>query len=306
MSPRASSGGARPVRGAPPGARAGGPAIAVHGGAGRERRAERAARRAGVARAAEAGWAVLAAGGSALDAVIAAVVVLEDDPHFNAGLGSVLTEDGVVELDASAMEGTRLRAGAVGAVAGVTNPVRLARALLEEGREVMVVGASAVQRARALGLPTVAPRSLVAAGARHHRQPPGETVGAVACDGRGRLAAATSTGGIAGKRRGRIGDSAVIGAGTYADDRVGAGSATGPGEAIIRLGLVRVGLEHLVSGADVAAAARSALDDLRGRLRTAAGLIMVDKGGRLGIAHTTPSMPAAIRTPGAARALLVG
>jgi beta-aspartyl-peptidase (threonine type) len=258
-----------------------------------------------VTRAAEAGWAALAAGGSALDAVIAAVVVLEDDPHFNAGLGSVLTEDGVVELDASVMEGTSLGAGAVGAVAGVANPVRLARALLEEGREVLVVGAPAVQRARVLGLPTVAPHSLATAGARRHREPPGETVGAVACDARGRLAAATSTGGIAGKRRGRVGDSAVIGAGTYADDSIGAGSATGPGEAIIRLGLVRVGLQHLVSGADAAAAARSALNDLEKRLRAAAGLILVDKAGRLGIAHTTPSMPSAIRTSGTARALLV-
>jgi beta-aspartyl-peptidase (threonine type) len=262
-----------------------------------------------VARAADAGWAVLAAGGSALDAVIAAVVVLEDDPHFNAGLGSVLTEDGVVELDASVMEGTGLRAGAVGAVAGVANPVRLSRALLEEGREVLLVGAPAAERARARGLRTVAPEALVTAAAsrrwRRGGEARGETVGAVARDRHGRLAAATSTGGLSGKRRGRVGDSAVIGAGTYADDRVGAGSATGPGEAIIRLGLVRVGLEQLASGANAAAAARAALDVLRERLGAAAGLILADPDGRIGVAHTTPSMPAAICTATAARALLV-
>jgi len=262
-----------------------------------------------VARAADAGWAVLAVGGSALDAVVAAVAVLEDDPHFNAGLGSVLTEDGVVELDASVMEGTSLRAGAVGAVEGIANPVRLARALLEEGREVLLVGAPATERARIHGLSTVAPDALVTAAARRRwrrgGEARGETVGAVACDRHGRLAAATSTGGLAGKRRGRVGDSAVIGAGTYADDRVGAGSATGPGEAIIRLGLVRVGLERLASGASAAAAVRAAVDVLRERLGAAAGLILADAEGGIGVAQATPSMPVAIRTAGAGQALLV-
>src|SRR5262245_50827491 len=136
-------------------------AIVVHGGAGGESTDDRAPRRAGVSAATEAGWAVLAAGGSALDAAIAAVVVLEDDPHFNAGLGSVLTADGVVELDASVMEGTGLTAGAVGAVSGVPNPVRLARALLEEGREVLAVGETARERALALGVPTCPPEALV-------------------------------------------------------------------------------------------------------------------------------------------------
>jgi len=300
MSPRVSRRTARPLRVASSRSRSAGPAIAVHGGAGRERAAERAARRAGVARAADAGWAVLAAGGSALDAVVAAVVVLEDDPHFNAGLGSVLTEDGTVELDASVMEGTCLRAGAVGAVAGVANPVRLARALLEEGREVLLVGPAAAERARQHGLALVAPEALVTAAARLRWRgagdAPGETVGAVARDGRGRVAAATSTGGLAGKPRGRVGDSAVIGAGTYADDRVGAGSATGPGEAIIRLGLVRVGLERLTSGTSPPAAARAALQLLCKRLGATAGIILASREGRIGVARTTDSMPAAVRT----------
>jgi beta-aspartyl-peptidase (threonine type) len=285
------------------------PALAVHGGAGHERVAERAARRAGVVRAAEAGWAVLAAGGSALDAVIEAVVALENDPHFNAGFGSVLTEDGRVELDASVMEGTGLRAGAVGAVTSVANPVRLARAVLDEGREVLLVGAPAATLARRHGLPRVAAEALVTPAARlrweQRGEASGETVGAVARDARGGVAAATSTGGLAGKRRGRVGDSAVIGAGTYADDRVGAGSATGPGEAIIRIGLVRVALDQLAAARSATAAARSALAVLQARLGASAGLVLTDARGRLGVARTTPSMPVAVRRAGAARALLV-
>jgi beta-aspartyl-peptidase (threonine type) len=275
-------------------------AIAVHGGAGRADIAERPARGAGVARAADIGFAVLTAGGAALDAVVEAVVVLEDGPVFNAGRGAVLCEEGVVELDASVMAGESLAAGAVGAVRGVPNPVRLARAVAAEGREVLLVGSFATALARRHGLPVCAPRALVTAAARRRwrarRPAPGETVGAVACDARGHVAAATSTGGLAGKRAGRVGDSAIIGAGTYADDALGAGSATGPGEAIIRLGLVRTALEHLGRGLPPQAAAEAALRALGERLGAQAGLILVDAAGRLGIAHTTETMPAAWRT----------
>jgi beta-aspartyl-peptidase (threonine type) len=275
-------------------------AIAVHGGAGRDDSAERPARAAGVARAVAAGWAALAAGATALDAVVEAVAVLEDDPAFNAGYGAVLSEDGLVELDASVMAGESLAAGAVGAVRGVVNPVRLARAVLAEGREVLLVGRPAVALARRHGLRVCAPGALVTDAARRRwrerRQAAGETVGAVACDARGHVAAATSTGGIAGKRAGRVGDSAVIGAGTYADDTLGAGSATGPGEAIIRLGLVRTALEHVGRGVPPQAAAEAALAALRDRLGAQAGLILVDALGRLGIARTTEAMPAAWRT----------
>jgi beta-aspartyl-peptidase (threonine type) len=275
-------------------------AIAVHGGAGREAPEGRAPRRAALARATEAGWAALARGGTALDAVVDAVVVLEDDPHFNAGLGSVLTEDGRVEMDASVMAGDTLAAGAVGAVSGVANPVRLARAVLAEGREVMLVGEPAVALARRAALGVCDPAALVTEEARRRwrtREPaPGETVGAVACDGRGRVAAATSTGGVAGKRRGRVGDSAVIGAGTYADDLLGAGSATGPGEAIIRVCLVRTALDLVGRALDPAWVAQHTLDELARRLGATAGLILVDPAGRLGIAHTTEAMAAAYRT----------
>lgn len=277
-------------------------AIAVHGGAGREVPEDRASRAAGLERAADAGWSILAAGGAALDAVLAAVVVLEDDPHFNAGLGSVLTVEGDVETDASIMEGEHLAAGAVAAVNGVANPVRLARAVLDEGREVLIVGEAARAAAVRHGIPLCAPEALVTEESRRRWR--GDTVGAVARDAAGHVAAATSTGGVAGKRRGRVGDSAVIGAGTYADDRVGAGSATGPGEAIIRVCLVKRALELLGRGHEPGAVARDALADMERRVGATAGLILVDAGGRVGIAHTTEAMASAWRSDTTGRTIL--
>lgn len=282
-------------------------AIVVHGGAGPEPAEEYAPRRAGVERAARAGHAILERGGSALEAVLAAVVVLEDDPFFNAGLGSVLTTCGHVETDASLMEGTALEAGAVGAVRGVANPILLADAVRREGREVLLVGPATLDLARRAGLRLVDEEALITPAARRRwltRAPAaGETVGAVARDQRGRVAAATSTGGVPGKRAGRIGDSAVIGAGTYADDRLGAGSATGPGEQIIRATMVRVALERISQGASPADAADEALEELRVRLRAEAGLILVDPRGRIAAAWTTPAMASASIT--AERGLVV-
>ena len=218
-------------------------AIVVHGGAGGPisdpERGDRM--RAGAAAAVEAGHAVLAAGGAALDAVEAAVVVLEDDPEFNAGRGAALTEYGRVELDASIMDGPTRAAGAVAAVRGVRNPVRAARAVLADGRHVLLVGEPATEFAATAGLnfenetwfvterERIALAQSDAAGARG-------TVGAVARDSAGRLAAATSTGGVSGQRLGRVGDSPLIGAGTWADETV-AVSCTGHGESIIRTAL---------------------------------------------------------------------
>ena len=271
-----------------------GATIVVHGGAGRENPGERPARRAGILRAVESGWRVLAEGGGALDAVVAAVAILEDDPAFNAGLGSVLTGDGHVEMDASVMAGETLAAGAVGAVRGVRNPVRLARAVLDQGREVLLVGPPARELAEARGLAVCAPDALVTDDARRRwleQQPAtGETVGAVARDTAGHVAGATSTGGVAGKRSGRVGDSAMIGAGTYADDRLGAGSATGPGEAIIRVCLVRSALELLANRLDPGFAPGHALEELRQRTGARAGIILVDPAGRIGALWTTESM----------------
>lgn len=219
-------------------------AIVVHGGAGPlpqdDDRAERM--RAGAAAAVEAGHAVLAAGGSALDAVEAAVVVLEDDPEFNAGRGAALTEYGRVELDASMMDGATRAAGAVAAVRGVRNPVRAARAVLEEGRHVLLVGAPATEFAATAGLDFMPETWFVTdrereALTRRTAESARGTVGAVARDVDGHLAAATSTGGVSGQRLGRVGDSPLVGAGTWADDATVAVSCTGHGESIIRSAL---------------------------------------------------------------------
>jgi beta-aspartyl-peptidase (threonine type) len=274
------------------------PSIVVHGGAGDDPPDGRAARRAGVERAADAGATVLARGGSALDAVVEAVVLLEDDPHFNAGHGSALTAEGTVEMDASVMEGERLQAGAVAAVRGVANPVRAALAVLREGREVLLVGEPVVALAGRHGLRIVDDAALVTPAAlerwRRRHAAAGNTVGAVAVDARGHVAAATSTGGVAGKRRGRVGDSAVIGAGTYADDRRGAVSATGPGEAIIRVSLAHATLAHMDAGLSPRDAAIRALADLAERTGATAGLVAIGPGGAPGVAFTTPGMPTAI------------
>jgi beta-aspartyl-peptidase (threonine type) len=227
--------------------------LAIHGGAGTLPRAEAGEDallqyRAGLSEALEAGFAVLRAGGSSLDAVTRAVVVLEDNPLFNAGRGAVFTADGRNELDAAIMDGRTLGAGAVCGVTHVKNPVELARAVMEQSDYVMLAGAGAEEFALSRGIALV-PREYFHTPERWkqlERIRSGDaglsaltishvgTVGAVALDGGGRLAAATSTGGMTGKRYGRIGDSPLIGAGTYADDRSCAVSATGHGEMFIR------------------------------------------------------------------------
>src|SRR5215218_6162706 len=218
-------------------------AIVVHGGAGGlpTDLARRDRMRSGAAAGVEAGYAVLAGGGAALAAVEAAVVVLEDDPEFNAGRGAALTEYGRVELDASMMDGTTRAAGAVAAVRGVRNPIRAARAVLDEGRHVLLVGAPATEFAAAAGLAfesetwfVTERERLALAGLSGAAR---GTVGAVARDTQGRLAAATSTGGVSGQRLGRVGDSPLVGAGTWADDATVAVSCTGHGESIIRSAL---------------------------------------------------------------------
>jgi beta-aspartyl-peptidase (threonine type) len=198
------------------------------------------------------------------------------------------------------MEGEALRAGAVGAVRRVAEPIRAALAVLREGREVLLVGDPVIALAARHGVPIVDDETLVTADARarwrRRTAASGNTVGAVAVDGGGHVAAATSTGGVAGKRRGRVGDSAIIGAGTYADDRVGAVSATGPGEAIIRIGLARLVLEHVAGGMPPQEAADRALAELAARTGAVAGLIVVTPAGITGVACTTAAMPTARRT----------
>jgi beta-aspartyl-peptidase (threonine type) len=242
-----------------------------------------------------AGHAVLADGGSALDAVEAAVVVLEDDPEFNAGRGAALTEYGRVELDASMMEGTNRAAGAVAAVRGVRNPVRAARAVLEDGRHVLLAGPPATEFAATAGLEFesetwfVTERERLAL-ANGSAEPARGTVGAVARDAAGRLAAATSTGGVSGQRLGRVGDSPLIGAGTWADDATVAVSCTGHGESIIRSALaheVDALLRHQGLGLEQACAA--AIRDL-GRWGKDGGLIAVSAHGEVAATFNSPGM----------------
>ena len=273
--------------------------IAVHGGAGPARPGDTAraeARRRGLADSLAAGVAVLAAGGSSLDAVVAAVMVLEDHEEFNAGRGSVLTAGGTVEMDASVMDGATRRAGAVANVRTVRHPVAAARAVLDDGRHVLVAGAAADDFARAAGLPAeandwfVTPRRRADHPVGDPAGPGGSTVGAVALDGGGHLAAATSTGGRSGQTPGRVGDSPIIGAGTWADDRTCAVSGTGDGEAFLRAAFAHeVDARMRLSGAALEDACREALR-IVGDRGGAGGCIAVDRAGRLALPYTTEEM----------------
>ncbi len=274
------------------------PALIVHGGAGADPADAPGELDRGIADALDAGWRVLADGGRALDAVEAAVRSLEDHPRFNAGRGSVLTTAGTVEMDASIMEGDTLRTGAVAAVSGIRNPISLARRILEDGRHSLFAGPGALERARALGVRPCDPADLVTE--RRLRQlaalQPG-TVGAVALDHAGTIAAATSSGGTAGKLPGRVGDSALIGCGIYAESTLGGVSCTGEGEAIIRVALARRALEILKSVDDPAHACEVALSVLVDEGRGQGGLIVVDWKGRMAWAHSTPFMPVGLQSP---------
>lgn len=277
------------------------PALIVHGGAGADP-AEAPELRAGVRAAVLAGWRVLATGGRSLDAVEQAVRVLEDDPAFNAGHGSVLTRDGTIEMDASIMHGDRLECGAVAGVSRCANPITLARRVLDEGRDVLLIGEGAHAFARAAGLPECDPATLVTERQRRrlaaHAADSRGTVGAVALDRHGTVAAATSTGGMMNKRRGRVGDSALIGCGTYADSTLGGVSCTGSGEAIIRVVLARRALDYLKEADDPDYAAKVAVDLLVEEGRGEGGLILVDWRGRVGHAQSTRLMPVAWMSPG--------
>jgi beta-aspartyl-peptidase (threonine type) len=280
------------------------PAIIVHGGAGADS-SQAPEFRQGVRAAVLAGWRVLAEGGTALDAVESAVRALEDDPRFNAGRGSVLNRDGTIEMDASIMEGDRLQCGAVAALVGVANPVTVARRVLESRRHVLLVGDGALAFSRSVGIPECDPASLVTDRQRKRHvelarkpiPPGGGTVGAVALDRNGTTAAATSTGGTPGKLPGRVGDSALIGCGTYADSSLGGVSCTGDGEAIIRVVLAHRALRYLKDADDPDYAAKVAVDLLVEEGGGQGGLILIDWRGRPGYATSTRLMPVAIMSP---------
>ena len=289
------------------------PALLVHGGAGADPASGREDLRRGIRDAVAAGWAVLHEGGGAVAAVEAAVCEMEDNPRFNAGRGSVLTTDGTVEMDASIMEGDGLKNGAVACVTAMRHPISLARLILEDGRHSFFAGEGAMARARALGVPFCDPEELITDAQRRRLESViggtvggstvgggtvgGGTVGAVALDRRGLIAAATSTGGMAGKLPGRVGDSALIGCGTYAESTSGGVSCTGDGEATIRVVLARRTVDILKLAADPMHACQVAVDVLVEEGRGSGGLICVDWRGRLGWAHSTPLMPVGFMTP---------
>ncbi|HEY4119561.1 MAG TPA: isoaspartyl peptidase/L-asparaginase [Byssovorax sp.] len=274
--------------------------VLVHGGAGDVAESRRERHVEGCARAAAVGRAVLAGGGAALDAVEAAVRALEDDPVFNAGTGACLTSEGEVEHDASIMSGADLRAGAVCALRGFAAPVSIARAALEDGRHVLYAAEGARAFALSRGFQEAPAGSLVTDAARDALELArragaalgwaGGTVGAVARDGAGHVAAATSTGGVTNKRPGRVGDSPIVGAGNYADDASGAVSTTGHGEGMMRLVVAHSITEALAAGASPGAAAGAALDRLAARIGSTGGAIVISARGALGLARTTRTM----------------
>jgi beta-aspartyl-peptidase (threonine type) len=293
--------------------------IAIHGGAGTLPRAQMNAElekryRDGLGAAIDIGAAVLAAGGSSLDAVTRAVASLEDEPCFNAGRGAVFTLDGRNELDAAIMDGESLAAGAVCGVSHVKNPVELARAVMEHSEHVLLAGAGAEDFALAQGF-ALMPRSYFHTPERWRqleRIRGGEaglsaltishvgTVGAVARDVRGNLAAATSTGGMTGKRYNRIGDTPIIGAGTYADNRSCAVSATGHGEIFIRNAVAHdIGARMRYAGQTLAAAVRAVVIDELPKMGGEGGVIAIDPQGRIVMEFNAEGMFRASRVSGA-------
>jgi beta-aspartyl-peptidase (threonine type) len=343
------------------------PTLLVHGGAWAIPAGAAAAHESGVRAALEAGYAILSLGGSAIDAVQAAVSVLEDDPTFDAGRGSFLTSDGRVQLDALLMDGGRMKAGGVACVERLRNPIQAARLVLEKSQHVYFVGPGAEQFAASHGMALIDNSELVLDRERErlaHAQarqsagladetfsgpefvpghvlhddkspetaftahgitlepstkmgapgldsqtwgstnPPSnnmdshDTVGAVALDARGNLAAATSTGGTLNKTPGRVGDSSLIGCGCYADNLAAAVSLTGWGEPIMKLVLGKWATDRVANGTAPEIAAREAISYLYNRLGGHGGIILLGPDGRFGLAHNTPAMAWGLATPG--------
>jgi L-asparaginase / beta-aspartyl-peptidase len=272
----------------------------------------------GVGHAIAAGWRVLTRGGSALDAVEEAVVVMEDDETFDAGRGSFLNRDGKVQLDALIMDGATLRAGGVGCVERLRNPVRAARKILSESPHVYFVGEGAERFAAEHGCELCRNEDLVIpreverlrqyqAEANSHGKElfapsaddvtiSHDTVGAVALDGEGNIAAATSTGGTLNKAPGRLGDSSLIGCGCYADNESAAVSTTGWGEPIMKLVLAKWTADRVAAGNLPEWAAQEAMNYLKQRVQGHGGIIVLNAEGQFGIAHNTPRMAWAVKT----------
>jgi len=290
------------------------PILVVHGGAWAMPDDAVDAHLNGVRNALRAGWQVLEEGGTAVDAVEEAVVAMEDDDTFDAGRGSFLTRDGHVQMDALIMDGKTLRAGGVGCVEKVRNAIRLSRLVLDESPHVYFVGEGAERFAQEHGMSLIDNSELVLpreverlrkvqallaegkadptfAGAEFAH----DTVGAVALDPFGNLAAATSTGGTVNKTPGRVGDSSLIGCGCYADNLSAAVSCTGWGEPMMKLVLGKWATDRVGAGATPQQAAEEAIHYLHRRLHGHGGLILLDRKGQIGLHHNTPRMAWAIR-----------
>lgn len=281
------------------------PIILVHGGAWNIPNELVETHIKGVEKAATTGWEVLKNGGSALDAVEEAVKTMEDDPTFDAGRGSFLNEEGFVELDAIIMDGSTLDVGAVAAVRNIKNPIVLARKVMELTEHVLLVGEGANKFAEKIGIKTVDLSELVLEREierlkefrkgkitieKLFEETPRGTVGAVALDKHGNLAAATSTGGVAGKMVGRVGDTPLVGCGAYADNNYGAVSSTGHGEKIMKIVLAKEVINFIAQGYSAQEAADKGIKLIWDRLKGRAGVIVIDKKGNIGISYNTPRM----------------
>jgi len=289
------------------------PVLVVHGGAWAIPDDMVEAHVNGVRDAMAAGWRALQRGRTALDVVEEAVVALENDETFDAGRGSFLNRDGKVQLDALIMDGATLRAGGVGCVERIANPVRAARKILSDSPHVYFVAEGAERFAAEHGIPLCRNEDLIIpreverlrefqAHAEEHRADlfapsiSHDTVGAVALDSDGNIAAATSTGGTLNKAPGRLGDSSLIGCGCYADNSTAAASTTGWGEPIMKLVLAKWAADRVASGSAPEWVAAEAINYLKDRVNGHGGMILLDARGRFGIAHNTPRMAWGIKT----------
>ncbi len=281
--------------------------LIVHGGAWNIPDDTLAAHRTGVRDALDRGWALLSSGGTAIDAVEQAIRTMESDGTFDAGKGSHLNADGFVELDASIMEGRSYRCGAVAAVRRVMHPVSLARKIMEETEHILLVGEGAERFASNNGIPLCEGTELVTprektrwegvrgkAGFKSQTafsDLPGDTVGAVALDRAGNICVGTSTGGTLNKYPGRVGDSPLIGCGSYAANAVGGVSTTGWGEGMIKVVLAKTIIDHMAAnGRDPQEAAGYGIDILKRKVGGRGGVIVLNHEGKPGVAFSTPRM----------------
>ena len=288
--------------------------LIVHGGAWNIPDDLLEAHRTGVTRALEQGWSILEKEGTAIDAVEQVIRVMEDDPTFDAGKGSFVNSLGEIELDASLMHGTTLKCGAIASVQNIRNPITLARLIMEKSENVLLTGMGAVRFAKENGMPVcknddlLIPRELkrwkeiqskrsFSPKESYRADRPSDTVGAVAMDSHGNIVAGTSTGGTPNKHPGRVGDSPLIGCGTYADSQVGGASCSGWGEGIIRVVLAKTVIDRMEMNSDTGdAAARFGIERLKNKVDGYGGIIVLDKNGRPSVAFNTSRMARAYRT----------